>query len=129
MPAVVVGWLPLDVDVGRLTVAPDVVVGLVLVDVGLVAGLVVGLFVGRPVLIVPPPIVPPPLAGSCWANTLPAPMNNRVVNTVRETRGRRRRVDMSCSPAAKSCEVIGYDCLLLLERLRTATLAYCCEAL
>ena len=98
-----VGRLPDVVDVGRFVVVD---VGLLLVDVGLFAGLVVGLFVGRPVLMVPPPMVPPPLAGSCRANALPALTRNKVVNTLREIRGR-RRVDMRCAPAAKSCEVVG----------------------
>ena len=83
------------VDVGRLPVVVDVVglvVGLVLVDVGLLAGLLVGLLVGRPVLVLPPPIVPPPLAGSCCALVMLALANNRVVNTNRAIRGRRRRV-------------------------------------
>jgi len=120
----VVGRLPLVVDVGRFVVVVDV--GL-LVDVGLFAGLVVGLFVGRPVLIVPPPMVPPPLAGSCCANTLPALMNNRLVNTVREIRGR-RRVNMSCSPAARMflrlrpTKLLVSDCVLL----SWIKIAYCC---
>jgi len=97
LPVVEVGRLPVVevVEVGRLPVVVDVVglvVGLVLVDVGLLAGLLVGLLVGRPVLVLPPPIVPPPLAGSCCALVMPAVANNRVVNTNRAIRGRRRRV-------------------------------------
>ena len=40
-----------------------VLVGVVVADGGLVVGLVAGFVVGR--LVLPPPIVPPPLAGSC----------------------------------------------------------------
>ena len=65
--------------------------GVVVGDTGLFAGLVAGFVLGR--LVLPPPIVPPPLAGSCWANALGA-VASRHTNTEREIRGR-RRVDIS----------------------------------
>ena len=89
--------------VGRV-VAP--VVGLVdrvvprrgvVVPNGLFAGLFAGLLVvGR--LVLPPPIVPPPAAGSCWAIALAHA--TRQTNAVREIKGRRHRVDIQFSPAA-----------------------------
>jgi hypothetical protein len=59
--------LPVDV-VGLFTrgvvrVGVLVLAGVVVADAGLVAGLVAGFVLGR--LVLPPPIVPPPLAGSC----------------------------------------------------------------
>ena len=80
------------------------VVGLdVVLDEGFFTGLVVGLvLVGRLVLVLvlPPAIMPPPLAGSCCASAMFA--LSRQVNTEREISGRRRRVDIRYSPAAKT---------------------------
>jgi hypothetical protein len=61
-----------------------------------VAGFAGLLLVGR--LVLPPPIVPPPAAGSCCALALWTPANKHT-NTLRETRGRRHRVDIKFSPA------------------------------
>ena len=81
------------------------VVGLdVVLDEGFFTGLVVGLvLVGRLVLVLvlPPAIMPPPLAGSCCASAMFA-LTSRQVNTEIEIRGRRRRVDIRYSPAAKT---------------------------
>ena len=89
------------VVVGRFVVVDVVVVGrlgigrvvgvVVLDDVGLVAGLLAGLLVGRAVL--PPPIVPPPVAGSCCANVMFA-QTSRDAKAESETRETRDRVGM-----------------------------------
>ena len=93
--AVVVG-LRLEAGVVRL-VDGVVVLGVVeLADVGLLAGFVVGLVLGRPVL--PPPIVPPPVAGSCCAIAMLAKAS-RHTKAESEIRGSRHRVDMRFSPA------------------------------
>ena len=103
-----VGLRTVGVVVGRV-VAP-VVTGVVLVERvarvlrgvvvldGLFAGLLAGLLVGR--LVLPPPIVPPPAAGSCWAIALAHA--NRQTNAVREIRERRHRVDIRFSPAIQT---------------------------
>ena len=71
----------------------------VVVDVGLLPVRVVGLLeLGR--LVLPPPIVPPPAAGSCWAIALA--QANRHTNAVMEIRGRRHRVDIRFSPATQT---------------------------
>ena len=102
VPGVVVGPLDLvEVDVvglftrGVVLGVVVVLAGVVVADAGLFAGLVAGFVLGR--LVLPPPIVPPPLAGSCCAIETFA-VASRHTKAEREIRGR-RRVDIKFSPA------------------------------
>jgi hypothetical protein len=73
------------------------------------------LLVGRPVL--PPPMMPPPTAGSCWAIAILAHANKQM-NTEREIRGKRQRVNIKFSPANQTAIEVR------AERLRTAAKHY-----
>ena len=75
---------------------PRVLRGVVVVD-GLFAGLLLD---GR--LVLPPPITPPPAAGSCWAFVMFADANKHT-NAVREIRETRHRVNIQFSPATLEC--------------------------
>ena len=94
VPVDVVGLFTRGVVLGAVLV----LVGAVVADAGLFAGLVAGLLLGR--LVLPPPIVPPPLAGSCWAIPICA-VASRHTKTEKEIR-EKRRVDIRFSPATQT---------------------------